>query len=188
MEIINKTNPSQIKKHPKLRYILPVPLSFSIYLDCLYIFEILIVQDFIIPKLNYKLISIDLLTPWLCLSFIFYTPLRSLVMLLIASLSLESHSAVPLGLYFTSYWMIGSIITLLKHSISWINVSSWVTYIASSLFLIILIKTLVVSILSSLNLASQYLFSPQLWIHFALSLSLGVWLTLRYGQTRFKGF
>ena len=84
-----------------------------------------VVQFSVLPGLFQGYGLVELLTPWLVAIFVMQTLGKSLVLLILGSLLLETHSAAPAGLYFCAYWMIAVAILLTRHNLSWRHRFPW---------------------------------------------------------------
>ncbi len=106
--------------------LIPRPLPNSLAWDFLYLVELLILQDFIIPQIFAQKIFVDLITPWLMIVFVFRSPLKILSVSALAILLLETHSGFPRGLLACLYWMMGVCVYSLRHHISWASFLPWI--------------------------------------------------------------
>ena len=97
-------------------------------------------------------IVVDLMTPAIALLSVTNPLKRALPLSIFAALLLETHTAVPFGLYFCSYWVITVTISLVKAHISWRQVSSWV-YVVLSVQGFTLINTALTQHLTANSLA-----------------------------------
>lgn len=105
--------------------LLPRPLPDSLLLDILYIFELVLIQDFVIPQFTGQWLFIDLLTPWLIILFVFKPFWRIALLGALTSFLLETHSGVSKGLFFCAYWVLASTLFYIRHNISWVNLLPW---------------------------------------------------------------
>lgn len=133
---------------------LPRPLPDSWILDFLYLAQLLILQDFILPQILGPKFSVDLITPWLTIVFVFRSPARILAVTLIAILLLETHSGLPRGLFFCLYWILGISLFSIRHNISWASFLPW--------GVVFFLSQLLVACLESLSYWTQN-FSPILF-------------------------
>lgn len=105
--------------------IFPRPVPESVALDLLYIGELLLLQDYIIPQFFAHKVFVDLLTPWMLIVFVFRAPWRMFLLASFAVLLLETHSGLPSGLYICLYWILGVTLYYARHNISWASFLPW---------------------------------------------------------------
>ncbi len=67
----------------------------------------------------------DLTTAWLSFLFISRPPLRALLLLILAAVTLEEHGALPAGIYGCSYLIALTVISILRKQIAWRNYFPW---------------------------------------------------------------
>lgn len=121
-----------------LRKIFPSPLENSFFWEALYIIFFLVFQDYIIPQLFPKM-YIDLLSPWILISFVLRKPLRFLPLSIFAVILIENHSSWPFAFFFTLYWVFGVFLSLFRQHISWTNFLSWgVLFSLAQLFILVM--------------------------------------------------
>lgn len=119
--------------------IFPHPVPSSLALDILYICELLVLQDYVIPQLFAHKVFIDLLTPWLLIIFVFRPAWRMLLLAALSILLLETHSGLPGGIFVCFYWVLGVGLYFSRHNISWASFLPWgVLFFVSQVFLIVL--------------------------------------------------
>ena len=105
--------------------IFPRPLPEALGFDLLYLVQLLILQDFVLPQILGNKVFIDLLTPWLVIVFVFRNPLRIFTLGFFAVLFLETHSGLPRGLFACLYWVLGVSLYYIRHHISWASFLPW---------------------------------------------------------------
>jgi hypothetical protein len=68
---------------------------------------------------------VDLTTPYMAFLFISRPAPRSLLLLLIAGITLEHHGSMPAGSYVCAYLMAMTVITLMRHQVAWRSYFPW---------------------------------------------------------------
>ena len=84
----------------------------------------------------------DLVTPTITLLAIKSKLRHALALAIIAGCLIETHSAAPLGLYISSYWLITVVIKYIKPHISWRYASSWIYIFFASQMLVVTMTTI----------------------------------------------
>jgi hypothetical protein len=110
-------------------------------LDFLYLAELLILQDLILPQVFGHKLFIDLLTPWLVMVFVFRAPWRMFTVAAGAVLLLETHSGFPRGLFACLYWILGVFLFYVRHHISWASFLPWALVFSLSQVLVVGLKS-----------------------------------------------
>jgi hypothetical protein len=106
-------------------------------LDFLYLVELLFLQDFILPQIFAQKVFVDLITPWILIVFVFRTSWKMFVLAAFAAFLLETHSGAPLGLFACMYWILGILLSYVRHHISWVSFLPWVViFFISQVFVI----------------------------------------------------
>lgn len=142
-----------------LAAIRPHPNSGSLWKDIAFLLVIIWLQTSIFPTLTGGYLQIDLVTPWLVISFIRQYLSTASILAFIGALTLETKSAVPAGLYICAYWIIANIIIQVRPALSWRHLVPWaVTYAIAALW-IVLFESLVMA--TSLGVAHLE------WTHWA---------------------
>lgn len=135
----------------------PRPNTGSLWKDIAYLLLIVWIQTSFFPTLSKGYLQVDLLTPWLVISFIRQHLTSATILAIIGAISLETRSAVPAGLYICAYWITANIIAQVRPALSWRHLVPWaVTYALAALW-IILFESLVM--MTSLGLSHLH------WTH-----------------------
>jgi hypothetical protein len=114
---------------------IPRPNSGFLWADILWFFVISAIDAHILPAITGGILPFSLMTPWLVVTFVVAPSHRSLVLLFFGGLFLETNSNAPRGLYLTTYWVIFSVLTLARKSLSWRHAVPWlVTFFFASFF------------------------------------------------------
>lgn len=152
------------------------------------IFWLLVVANLnqqILPAIFGSHIPIDILTPWLVISFIVGSPLQAFLMWFLGSMFLETTGSVPKGLYLCAYWIILSVLMLSRRTLSWKLVIPWLVTFFLSSFWISFFEMLMVSLRQdSKQLDFGYFFSEMVRIF--LSCLIGMAMAQSW-MVRFKG-
>ncbi|MBP6216966.1 MAG: hypothetical protein KA436_00090 [Oligoflexales bacterium] len=85
----------------------------------------------------------DLLTTWLCIVFVHASAFQAVYTTILTVLLLETHGASPFGLYLCFYWILGSLIFLLRSHISWQKYSPWLSLITCAQLFFVCLEGLV---------------------------------------------
>ncbi len=156
-----------------LARLFPHPLPNSLALEFLYIAELVVIQDFVFPQLFGRTLSVDLITPWLMILFVFRAPLRVCLVAVFAILLLETHSAIPRGLYFCLYWMLGVFTFAIRHHISWKSPLPW--------FSVLALGQVFVVVLENLTFWTQNFVLPVLWYESLFKIIFHIFLSCCFG-------
>lgn len=157
---------------PKL---LPRPNSEYFLLELFYIYLIFILQESILPFIFPKLIHIDIITPWLTIIFIRQKLYRSVLFATFASYLLETHSSVPSGMFFCTYFISSVIIVYIRGALSWRHLIPWVVVYCISSLWVISFETFVFWYSKSINLEESTYWITQV-SRLILSVIIGVQL------------
>lgn len=123
----------------KLYEYMPRPDTGQLWLD---IFFLLLIGGIQFSLLHGSSINpfaaLDLLTPWLVVSFIRMSLLPSMFLALIAAFMQETHSSVPAGFFISIYCIILTVIHPIKPTLSWKHdITRLVTLVLAQLLLVI---------------------------------------------------
>jgi hypothetical protein len=111
---------------------LPRPFGENPWVDVGYVAAIAIFQMAILPTILPRDMVSDLLTPWMAVAVVLLPASRSLPLIVLSALLIETRSAAPAGLYLTAYWMLGTAVTLSRNVISWTNRAPWLSLVIFS--------------------------------------------------------
>ena len=113
------------------------PYTGRLWLDLMLLGLAVILQQAILPTLTLELFPIDLITPWLVVGFVSQPLARSTLMLIIAALLVELHTAAPAGIYLCAFWVIAVTLWMVRSSLSWWHAFPWlVTFTAAELWVV----------------------------------------------------
>ena len=107
--------------------ILPKPEPESIGYQILGVLFVVVLQTTILSWFWQKGIAIDIITPWIIFSLVCHTSWRAHLITAFASLALETHLSVPVGLILCPYFCYTVLILNIRHHISWQRPLSWFT-------------------------------------------------------------
>ena len=169
-----------------LKNLKPRPLVDHNFYRLWYLVVLVLLQDFIIPDIVGPYFCFNLLTVWLIIHFVHFKPWPSISLGVVACLLLETHSSLPTGLYFATYWFIGVFVVLLRRNISWINTLPWLCTIALSELILITLEQLAHSSLTDIHPFQDKLIILELTGRIVLTCCFGFWLLRRYRLYTFE--
>lgn len=161
---------------------IPRPNSGSFIKDLIFLLFIAFVQTTILPHLFGLFGYLDLMTPWLVITFIRQRPLQATILALTGAMILETRLAVPAGLYLCAYWILANVLLLVRPILSWRYKTPWlVSYALASLW-ILLFELFVINFLQTASLSQpgyivQQIIRPLVAISFGMYLARN-WMTI----------
>ncbi len=166
-------------------YLFPQPISNHFLKDVYSVYIVLCLQFALLPNITFRDLTINFLTPWLITYAVFQPTHKSLVLMSFIAFSLELHSAAPAWLYFTGYWSIVMIVTVLKDAFSWQHVEPWVfSAVIAESWLVCYEQVVKVITLTSYHLSFTDLFFSVFRIVFTGILAIGVYRYSDYCHAR----
>ncbi len=163
----------------------PRPVSGDLSVDILFLSLVLSIQEIGLPSVLGHL-RVDLVTPWLIFVFVFSSPLRSIVLLSVASFFIENRSAVPSGLYFSYFFLIFALIWNFRSIVSWRQKVSWLYVFAVALIAQDIFMFAAASLIAERWLVSGWDLYQSL-VSFLLSWSVASILLLKMGWVDLSG-
>jgi len=152
------------------------PNTGSLSKDLVFLLIIGFVQITILPYLFGSLGYVDLITPWLVITFIRQKSLQGHILALVGALILETRLAVPAGLYICAYWILANVIFLVRPALSWRYKTPWlVSYALASLW-VILFEVFVINFLQTASLHQPAYIAQQV-VRFLVTISFGMYLS-----------
>jgi hypothetical protein len=116
----------------------PKPYTGKLWVDLIFLLLLGALHSTVIPSIIGRYLSFDLMTPWLICTFVAAPLTHSVIVLMVASFILETHSACPAGMYMTAYWIIMAVIWLTRATLSWRHAFPWtVTMVVAQLWVIL---------------------------------------------------
>lgn len=113
------------------------PTSGRLALDVIFLLVVGALHHTVLPSLVGGVILVDLMTPWLVVTFVAAPLPRAALIGMLGALILETHSAAPAGLYICSYWVIAVVIRLTRSTLSWRHAFPWmVTFFVTELWVV----------------------------------------------------
>ena len=104
--------------------------------DILWLAIVVAFNNHILPSIFGSHIPIDILTPWLVVSFVVGSPFQATLIWFLGSLMVETSVDVPKGLYLCAYWIILSTLLLSRKTLSWKHAVPWlVTFFFASFWI-----------------------------------------------------
>lgn len=133
------------------------------------------VQTSVVSKIAPQ-VTTDLLTTWFLILLVFLSPIKCITIGILTALALETYYTVPQNLYLSAYFILGTLVVLVRNHISWRNLSPWITmFVVGSLWMsfvemfFILVKSPATTLLSL-----QYL--TTVLLRAGISLGFGLWI------------
>ncbi len=134
------------------------PNSGHLWKDIIFLLCIAFIQMTVLPSLFGSYGYLDLITPWLVVTFICQRPLKALCLASIAAIVLETRLAVPAGLYLCIYWILCSLLIQIRPALSWRYRTPWfVCYVGATLW-VLLFESFVINFLQADLLAEPHYF------------------------------
>jgi hypothetical protein len=161
------------------------PSTGSILADIFWFSLLFTIHQHILPSILGPNFPIDLVTPWLVISFVVSSPSHSLLLWLVASSLMETSTIVPRGFYLCAYWLIFAAILLTRRTLSWKLTVPWVVSFFFASFCLGNFETLLIFLKQDgKQLGFNYFFFQ------AIKTLLAIVIGMTYAQTwmiRFKG-
>ena len=155
---------------------IPRPNTTSLTKNLIFLLLIAFIQTTILPYLFGMFGYLDILTPWLVISFIRQKPLQATFLALVGAIVLETRLAVPAGLYICAYWMLANIIILARPALSWRYKTPWLVSYALAALWIMLFELFVINFLQAASVI-QPAFIVQQSIRLLVAVSFGMYLS-----------
>ena len=116
----------------------PYPNTGRLWQDCFFLICIAALQLTILPSIFGVSSVFDLLTPWLVISCVQQRVFPVTILIVIAALAIEGHSARPVGMYFCCYWIMMTVIVQMRPTLSWRHRVPWmVTFTVAELWIVV---------------------------------------------------
>jgi hypothetical protein len=152
--------------------------------DVLFTLGLFFVQDTLLGSIPFAGMQIDLVSPCIIYFCAFRSMGRALCMALVAGYLIETHSATPMGLYFSVYLGLAVILQATRHHLSWHHFTTWIvtvfcTQLVLFLFQFMLLQSYQLEV-SSFSLS----FWGELGCKFLLSIVIGTILLSQWVQTQ----
>lgn len=161
------------------------PCTGTWWADILWLSVIAALNQHIIPSIFGNSIPLDVLTPWLVISFVVGSPLQVFLMWLVGSMFIETSVNAPKGLYLCGYWIILSVLLLARRTLSWKLVIPWLVTFFLASFWISNFETLMVFLRQDAKQLDFWYFFSQM-IRIFLSCVIGMSMAQPW-MVRFKG-
>ena len=129
--------------HPKgfstfLANFVPNPQSESLWHIYGILYLAAVAQWTLIPKLFPAYFHIDLITPWVAVNCITKTYQNSCILAFSAGWLVETQTSTPMGQMILTYWLLASLMRVLRSNISWRSKGPWIlTLMLASVLLIL---------------------------------------------------
>ena len=140
----------------------PRPHTQKLWLDVLFVLFIAAIHMTILPSVLGKYVKVDLITPWLVIHFVVQRPFPATILAMISAFTLESHSAVPSGIYLCIYWIMGNVIMQVRTNLSWRHNIPWLAAFALAELWVILFETFVLVFTAGINMLTFTYLGAQL--------------------------
>ena len=166
------------------------PCTGKWWLDVIWVSVIAAIHQHVIPSVLGSSIPIDLITPWLVISFVVGSPFEVFLVWILGSMFLETASNAPKGLYLCSYWIVLCVLMLSRKTLSWKLVAPWLVTFFLASFWISQFETLVIFIKQDpTQLDFGYFFSQLLRVLIVCLIGMAMaqpWM-LRFKGDRVRG-
>jgi hypothetical protein len=124
----------------------PQPATGRLWLDVAWLLVVGAFHYTILPAIVGSFLLVDLMTPWLVVTFVASRLPRATLLGLVGALVVETHSTAPAGLYLCAYWVIATVLWAFKSALSWRHVLPWVAAFACCEAWVVAFESLVVSV------------------------------------------
>jgi hypothetical protein len=161
------------------------PHTGFLWADILWFFVLAAIDTHILPALTGGILPFSLMTPWLVVTFVVAPSHRSLILLVLGGLFLETNSGAPRGLYLTAYWVIFCVLTLTRKSLSWRHAVPWLVTFFFASFFVSNFESLVIFLRQDPTQLDFFHFAKQV-VHVTLCVIVGMSLAQPW-MARFKG-
>ena len=152
-------------------------------LSCLVLF---FVQETLLGDIPFAGLQMDLVSPFIVYVCAFRSMGRALCIVLLAAYMVETHSATPMGLYFSVYLGLAVILQATRNHLSWYHVTTWVVAVFCTELTIFLFQFILLQSYQLEVSAFSLSFWGELACKFFLSIGVGTILLSRWVQ-RQKG-
>jgi hypothetical protein len=122
-----------LRSSKKLLCLIPNPRPQYWWLDIVWIVSFACLQEIILPTLLPNWLHIDILTPWVVFNAITRRSRDTILLYILACLTLEGLSSVPAGFYFTVYALPIVVIPFIRSNLTWSFYTPWFFSFAGSL-------------------------------------------------------
>ncbi|MGE0173654.1 MAG: hypothetical protein AB7T49_12730 [Oligoflexales bacterium] len=149
------------------------PNTGKLYRDVINLLVVFVIQTSIFPTFLGTSIVIDLITPWLVMSFVRQKLFPATVLALVGAISLEMHSSFPAGLYVCIYWITANIIFQIKPALSWRLLVPWVVVFSVSALWVLFWESFIMVFTKGTDGINEFFVFKQ-FLRFAVAVSFGV--------------
>jgi hypothetical protein len=140
-----------------LKALRPIPNQGVLWKDCAFLLVIVFVQTTLLPSIIGAHVYLDIVTPWLLISFVHHRLSNAIVLALTGALALEMQSAVPAGLYLSSYCIMATVINQIRPTLYWQHFVPWIVIYGASSLWVATFETLVLVMIQHVTTISwQY--------------------------------
>lgn len=129
----------------------PKPHTPFLWLDLVFLVLLAALETALSGSLLGPYIIIDLLTPWLAVSFIQKRASAVTLVAFVAALIQESRTSIPAGTYLCAYWILGNVIIQVRATLSWRYATPWIVTILASCGFVVIIEMAVMIFVSGLQ-------------------------------------
>jgi hypothetical protein len=161
------------------------PNTGLLWADLLWLLVVGAMDSYIFPSVTFGLMPFNLMAPWLVVTFVTAPTAVSFFVFIMGTLILETNSAVPRGMYLTSYWVIFSVLILARKTLSWRHTVPWLVTFFSAAFFICNFEMLLIFMRQDPTQLDFFYFAKQV-IRVTLCVLAGMTLAQPW-MMRFKG-
>jgi hypothetical protein len=169
----------------KQRWWIIKPCTGFWWADLIWVSVVFTLHQHVLPALISPSIPIDLITPWLVVSFVVGSPLQVVSMWLVCSMFLETSSTAPKGTYLCAYWISMCVILISRKTLSWKLTIPWFVTILLTAFFVCFFETLMVFIRQDAKQLGFFYFFSQ-FLRIILICLVGMSLAVPW-MRRFQG-
>ncbi len=182
--------PSQLRRAGdaflRLREVMtPRPVTGKLWLDLVWLLVVGALHHAVLPTLTRlppvtrSTFLIDLMTPWLTITFVAAPLSRAALFALVGAMILETHSTAPSGLYITAYWVVAVVIRLTRSTLSWRHAFPWLVTLALAELWVMGFELFVSGVAGLSDGPLDFTMVAQMGLRFVLSTGIGMLLARR---------
>jgi hypothetical protein len=142
--VLETSGPSRFQRI--LSALWPRPDCGNYLLDLAHLLMLAAIEQSVIPYNVLGVFRIDLITPWLLVTFVLAPLRKTLPLAIIAGVIQETRSTAPAGLYISAYWSAAIALSYIRHTLSWRHTGPWAVTIVCGMTWVAAFETLVIAL------------------------------------------